>query len=289
MDKFGRNYQLFVQTSIGTTVEIGLPFTIEFDITRTTLTSANVCQVRVYNLSKINRNLIRKNSTALNDYRAIELRAGYGVGLLPTIFTGNISQAWSVREGTTFVTQIECYDGGFAYVNGQTNLQFPAGVTQDTVIRTLASTLPNVTVGAIGPNFTTPLARGNSYAGNTMSLLGELTGGGAFIDKGKLNVLGTTEYIAGVGGTLLITPASGLLGTPVLEVSIAHFDMIFEPTMDVGCSASVAGFTEANFNGLYKITAVKHRGMISGAVCGTVVTTGEFFFDKALTPVASAA
>lgn len=281
MDKFGRNYELYIQTQAGDVLVVKLPFTIEFDITRNTLTSANVCQIRIYNLSLINRNQIRFNVSNYGQFRSVLLRAGYGTNLA-TIFSGNISQAWSVREGVNFITQIECYDGGFAFVNGVTNQQFPAGVPQETVIRSLASSLPNVKMGAIG-SYPGVLSRGNTYSGNTANILSELTGGGFFVDNGKANALGTNEYIADVGSIGIINSKSGLLGTPVLEQTIVRFDMLFEPSLNAGQKIFLDSLTESNFNGQYKVTAVKHRGMISGSVAGSVITTGEFFYTKLLT------
>ncbi len=279
MDKFGRNYTLLVQTQNGSTLTISLPFTIEFDITRNTLTSANVCQVRVYNLSLLNRNQIRFNSADYGTYRAIELRAGYGSNP-PIIFKGNISQAWSVREGVNFITQIECYDGGFAFINGTTETQFPSGTETQTVIETLAGSLPNVALGAIG-SYPGSLSRGNSYSGNTADILAQQTGGGFFVDNEKANALGTNEYIDNLP-SFTIGSQSGLLGTPVLEQTIVRFDMIFEPALNAGQKIKLDSITEANFNGDYKVTGVKHRGMISEAVCGAVITTGEFFYSKLL-------
>lgn len=283
MDKFGRNYVLQVGTQLGTTLTITLPFTVEFDITRNTLTSANVCQLRIYNLSLRNRNQIRFNASNYGQFRPIIFRAGYGTNL-PVVFTGNISQAWSVREGVNFITQIECYDGGFAFANGTTNMQFPAGVTQQGVITALAATLPHTSVGAIG-DYPGVLSRGNSYNGNTTAILSELTGGGFFIDNGKANALGTDEYNAAVSGVTVISSKSGLLDTPVLEQTIVRFDMIFEPGLNVGQRILLSSITETNFNGDYKVTAVKHRGMISEAVCGSAITTGEFFYTKNLKAV----
>lgn len=284
MDKFGRRYQLQVGTESGSTLTIELPFTIEFDITRNTLTSANVCQIRVYNLSLRNRNQLRFNSTNYGEYRPVVLRAGYGDNLA-TIFTGNVSQAWSVREGVNFITQIECYDGGFAFVNGKTSTQFPANTAQRDVIVNLARSLPYVKLGAIG-EYPGSLSRGNSYSGNTVDILRELTGGGFFIDSGKAYALSTDEYIETTYPPLVINAKSGLLGTPVLERSIVRFDMLFEPSLNVAFRIKLESLTElnfnadSNFNGIYKVTSVKHRGMISEAVCGSVITTGEFFFTK---------
>ncbi len=292
MDKWGRRYTLEIGLPLGnalegiskgTVIEINPPFTVEFDITRNTLTSSNVCQLRIYNLAPDTRNLIRFNLSNYGEFRPLIFRAGYGEDL-PDIFTGNISQAWSVREGVNMITQIECYDGGFAYANGRTSREFTAGVPTRSVIQELMKDLPHISQGAIG-NFPGVLSRGNSYSGNTTSLLAENTGGAFFIDKGKANALGTDEYIEQAGPTLLINAKSGLLGTPVLERTIVRMDMLFEPALDVGTKIRLESITEANFDGDYKVTAVKHRGMISEAVCGEVVTTGEFFFTKQLTGI----
>lgn len=283
--KFGRNYELQVGADDGQTLTVKLPFTIEFDITRNTLTSANVCQVRIYNLSKLNRNRLRFNiSNFGGPYRPIKLKAGYGDNLAE-IFSGNVSAAWSVREGTNFITQIECYDGGFAFVNGTTNRQFAAGTPQTAVIQSVMSDLPNTKQGAIGA-YPGVLSRGNTYSGNTAGILGQLTNGGFFVDSGKANALGTNEYLTAPAGIQTISAATGILNTPVLEQTIVRFDMLFEPSLNVGSAVFLQSVTEENFNGLYKITAVKHRGVISGAVAGNCVTSGEFFYNKILTPAA---
>lgn len=283
--KFGRNYSLTVSgTNFPQPLVITLPFTIEFDITRNTLTSANVCQIRLYNLSPQNRNALRRNVTGYSyPYESIVLKAGYGNNL-PIIFSGNVSQAWSVREGINFITQIECFDGGFAFTNGQTNLMIPSGTPYQIVIGNLIQSLPNVKLGAVG-SYPGSTSKANTYSGNTTSILREVTGGGFFIDNGIGNALGNNEYTTGSGPPLAINASAGLLNTPVLEQTIVRFDMIFEPLLFPGTAVNLMSSTEANFNGFYKITSVKHRGMISQTVCGDAVTTGEFFFLKNPTPV----
>lgn len=281
-DKFGRNYELKIETETGV-LTIAPPFTVEFDITRNTLTSANVCQIRIYNLGLKTRNQIRHNAYDFGIYKKISFRAGYGSNL-PEAFTGNITAAWSVREGTNFITQIECYDGGYAFMNGRANVAFPAGVQRVDVIEQLMRGLPKVERGVVG-SYPGTLSRGNSYSGNSVEILSQLTGGGFFIDGGRANALSADEYIAGPAGVAVINSKSGLLGTPVLEQTVVRFDMIFEPRLNIGQKIRLESITEANFNGDYKVTAVKHRGMISDAVAGAATTTGEFYYSKALTAV----
>lgn len=278
MDKFDRNYSLAVGTDDGGTLTIALPFTIEFDITKNILTSANVCQIRIYNLSETNRNKIRFNFYNSGEFRPILLNAGYGEKNLPTIFNGNITQAWSVREGNNFVTTIECFDGGAAFANATTSLVVPSGTPQSTVIANVVKDLApfNVTPGHLG-SYPGSIARANSYSGSTTDILRELTGGGFFIDNQKANCLGNAECVP--GGIPVINAQSGLLGTPVLEQTILNFDMIFEPGVIMAQQILLqTNEIIQNFNGLYKVISIKHRGMISRAVCGEAVTSLGMFY-----------
>jgi hypothetical protein len=131
-----------------------------------------------------------------------------------------------------------------------------------------------------------------------MNLLREMTGGGVFIDNGIVNCLGDNECLQ-PQGIPIIDDSAGLLGTPTREQSILTLDMIFEPRVVVGqiilVNSSTGGQqilfdnlgnpiglaanagTVTNFNGYYKVNSVKHRGMISGAVCGDAVTSLRMF------------
>lgn len=282
-NKFGRDYEVSIETLSGTTLTVGLPFTIEFDITRQILGSANVCQVRLYNLSEVNRNQIVYNAFNQTLNRAIILKAGYGDNLA-TIFTGNISQAWSVREGVNFISQIECYDGGFGFVNGDMpNIPFPAGTPIKTVITTIMAQIPGVTIGAVG-NFPGTLPRAVSYSGNPSQILYEITGGAFFVDNGKGYALLTDEYITDATSlsepVFIIEADTGLLNTPILEQSVIRFEMLFEPSLNVGRLVEVNSITNPKLNGTYKLNSVKHRGTISGVVSGSVITTAEMYASK---------
>lgn len=289
MDKFGRNYSLSVQTVSGNTLIVELPLTVEFDIWRDTLVSLNRASIRIYNLNANNRAEIRKNVTDLNDIRRVTLMAGYGTNL-SIVFTGTIMRAWSAREGTIFVTQIIAQDGGFAYSQSQTNVTIPASsagpVLTQTILKTIAGDLaPSVTLGAIG-NFPVPILRGNTYSGPTMHLLDQLSGGGSFIDNGKINILGNYECLQ--GQLLVINSATGLLSTPILEGYILHFDLLFEPRVVPGQMIQLQSSTAENFNGTYKIISIGHKGTISESVCGDAVTSLGMFCGLALSTVGGA-
>lgn len=275
MKKFGRNYSLSVQQQNGKVRVITLPFTIEFDITRNILSSANVASFRVMNLALETRNQIRKNVYNSGDPRFISLRAGYGDNL-PVIFSGDLFQAWSVREGNTFVTQMESLDGGFAFANSVTSTPFQAGTPVGTVYKNLIDGLENygVSPGAVG-QYDQVLSRGNTYNGSTMQILNEHTGGATFIDNRKVNILRNNECLQGQVNT--ISPTMGLLGTPVLEETILHVPILFEPALVVGQKVFLDTVTEPVYRGYYKIISLKHRGTISSAVGGNATTEVGLF------------
>lgn len=277
MEKFKRNYLLDVQSVNGDIITIQPPFSVEFDILRNTLSSANTSTFRIYNLSELNRNKIRKNVWNYSDLRKISFRAGYEDNI-PLIFSGNILRAWSARQGVNFITHIEAFDGGFAFANSKGDISFNKDTPQGSIFQSLINSLPGVSRGVIG-KYETVTTRGSTYSGNAADLLRELSGGGFFIDNGIANVLGDNECLR--GEIELINSDSGLLGTPILEETLLTFDILFEPRLKIGQKIKLDSMTGKNFNGDYKVVSLKHKGIISDSVCGDAITSvGQFASQK---------
>lgn len=294
--KFIRNYTLTIDRADGFALVLKPPFTIEFDVTRKIFSSLNTGQIRIFNLSSTNRDLLRYDfSNYGGPYRKVILQAGYGDNL-PIIFTGNITQAWSEREGINFVTTIESFDGGYDAVNGiiPASVNFPALSPIFTILQKIISYLPNTTLGAIGGSWITNPKTGqpalkSRYSvptANALQALKDYTSPNAvYIDNGKVYVLASNEYVNGQVNT--ISSQSGLLNTPVREDNNVTFQMIFEPGVIPGQFINLETLTNPglsslapsqNVNRSYKVVSVKHRGMISPAVCGDAITTMEFFY-----------
>jgi len=285
VDKLQRFYELVVETNPpepeqGVLIPFNLPFTLEFEITRSILSDANDARFRLYNLSRATRNRIYKDRNSSLTYRRVQLRAGYGEpfanssfipALQPIVFKGNIAHCYSKREGLNIITTIEAYDAGFAFVNSNVNPNYGAGTPNSVIFDDLISKMnPTVTKGVVG-NFPGTIKRGNSFSGSAKDILDELTGGAFFVDKEKAYILGENECIE--GSLPVINSQSGLLGTPIREDTIISFDMIFEPRLEIGQLVRLETFTEEGFNGDYRVISIKHRGMISDSVAGSAITT----------------
>lgn len=225
---------------------------------------------RIMNLAESKRNFIQKDAYDLMDQRTIEMRAGYGTNL-QTIFNGTYTQCYSVREGNTWVTYIEATDGGFANTNSISNLSLGPQYANRNVVSALINDLTNwgIKPGVIG-QIDGSTVRSTVLYGPTIKLLNEMTNGNFFIDQGKAFVLGDNEALNGV--VYQIAAETGLLGTPQLQGNIVSFEMVFEPGIFVGQRIALTSNTGIRFNGYYKVTAIRHQGIISENVSGRCVT-----------------
>lgn len=297
MIKFQRNYHITVDTEVNTSltwggnewqhvetkepakVEITMPFTIDFDINRNIMSGANTSRVTIYNLNQDTRKKIYKDQYRTAEYKGIVIRAGYGMEktpeLLPIVFKGNLKQAYSRREGTEYLTEIEAYDGGFAFVNGYQSTNFVAGTQRNDVIDTLINGLPHINKGAVG-DFTDVLTRGNSLTGSIVENLQQITNGNFFIDNEKAYCLKPDEYIE--GDIVVLKAETGLLSSPLREETYLKVKTLFEPRVRVGQQISLESVTNSEFNGLYKVMGFRHHGTISAAEGGTCETEITLYY-----------
>lgn len=272
--KFQYNYYLKIETNKrGEFLEVRPPLTIDFSIAKNTLASITNGTISIYNLNKYSRKSIQKDSYEYSKLgRTIELLGGYGNNLY-SIFKGNILSAQSERQGTDFVTTVECYDGGYAKKQGYISKTFQKGTPYLKVVESLVATLSDfgVTKGAIG-EVLGETTRAISLEGYAYDLLIHYTGGNCFIADSKVYVLNNREFT----GDYIpeINADTGILGTPVVEETKLKFSMIFEPRINAGQLIKVNSSTTSSekVNGEYKVTSVTHRGTFSDGVSSSVVT-----------------
>lgn len=275
---------MFVDTNDGGQLEISLPFSVEFDIVRNTLSSANTATFRIYNLNETNRKRIAKDRYDFDLLKEIVFVAGYQNDV-PTAFKGNVTRCYSVREGVDVVTTIEAFDAGFAYANATLrNSQYPAGTLRKSIVTDMIGKLKEYGVerGTIG-DIKGSIPRGNSYDGPITKVLSEITGGAFFIDNGTAHVLRDNETRR--GSLRVITSETGLLDTPVRENATIEFSVLFEPRLNVGQKVALNSRVNPDINQAYKITSLAHQGMISDSVAGGATTRVGCFVDGELIEV----
>lgn len=262
---------MFIDTNDQGQITIEKPFSIQFNIVRNILSSANAATFRVYNLNKTTRERIAKDRTDFQKEKKVLFYAGYENDM-PLCFFGNVRRCRSTREGVDIVTTIEANDAGFAYNNALLeNAQYKGGTPRINVARDLLAKLKDfgVSVGRIG-RIEGSLKRTSSFSGPTINAITEFTGGTFFIDNGKGYILKEDEIIE--GALRVINSDTGLIGTPVKDAQLVEINTIFEPRVIPAQEILIESTTYPEINKNYKITGITHQGMISDSVAGTATT-----------------
>ena len=273
--KFNRKYVLRIETGDNSFVEITDPITLEFTVTRTNLGSTNTATFVIYNLSNDTRFDIFKDVYDVQTQRSIQLFAGYADGkklVLPRVFNGNIKRAYSHRQMTDVRTEIEAFDGQISML-GNVSMPIPAGVASIDIVKEIVKALPAIETSTIGKKFLDKTTRSSAVMGNPVQLLNQLTNNGFYIDSQSAYALSRDEVL--MGDVRTINYKNGLLGTPKKMETYVELEMLFEPRIKPSQYVTLESETNSRLNGLYKVTGITHRGVISGAVggdCRTVLT-----------------
>ncbi len=178
--KFGRTYKMTIQGQYLSWTP-SFPTTLVFDVQRNTFASANKGTFTLYNLQLAARRDIYFDRF-INDQRLkIVLQAGYvGSPVLPTIFSGDIRVAWTQRvAGQGWITQIEAFDGGFAFYNAMTDgVALDEGYTMQSAADKLVAKMKpfGVTLGKVS-NIKMPNSSGLAPTGNAWDYLKRLVPG----------------------------------------------------------------------------------------------------------------
>ena len=294
MQKLGRTYSLKIELDSGLvgfspllpanqvsgSVDITLPYTVEFEIVRQNQSSAQTATFRIFNLSEHTRGQLQKDYWRYQN-RAVQFRAGYASNagtFMPLVFNGQMLWGYSYRQGVNFITEIQAFDGGLAQTLGTVAFTQASGFTATQTVKKLAGFLPAQSGTPIIGNFPETNKRGEVFFGNTWSHILQKTNGQACIDNGQVKALNPWEVVT--GGIPLITSDSGLLGSPKRSEQTLDFEMIFEPGLVLNQKLQLQSQTVKQYNREWKVIGFEHRGTISPAVAGEAITSVRLFFTQ---------
>lgn len=271
------------------------PLTLELEVTRAMFQSLAEGTFRIYNLRESTRRDIYQDWSDQGTFRQVTLRAGYKSWMtvpglpdlqsLPMIFSGNITKAASQREGPNWVTTVSAWDGGFGVTQSDVSVPLAPGIsTTQQFQRLIAAMGSTVSVGYIDPSLDVESLRGVSLAGSPWNKITQMANAlyaTAFIDLGKVYVVANGNFVPNLtGGLSLISPASGLLDTPMKQNTKLSFSMLFEPRLKIGQQVILQSLETVN-NGSYPVVGLDHVGTISDAVGGDLRTRVTCYYAQA--------
>ena len=296
-------------------LRVELPISMDFEVKRNNLATANTCKITLYNLSKATRDLFyrdpldigvpydpkqtgfieitdeeakkireRKDISLLRNW--IELYAGYRSldGQSQTmycIFSGAVLSAYSYRDNVDYKTEIE----GFA-----TNLKDPqtyisytakAGTTHGQAIKNLATQLTGVETINLDPAISDRVfTRDEVLMGTAEEILINQLGYKPYIDNGCINIC--RDDCPPIQDPIIINYQSGLLSSPRRTQNGVKISMIFEPALRVGQIVKLGASIETTYNNVnLAVAGFTHRGSISSVRDSQTVTEVELFRGRA--------
>ena len=302
--KFQRAFWMQVQGQ-SQTWTFQSPLTLELEIERGIWQSLSNGTFRIYNLADSTRSDIYQDWLEQGDFRQITVRAGYrswttapgpmvpivnqavSLQALPVIFLGNIKQAYSQREGSSWVTTIAAWDGGYGVTEGNMSEDQTTDIPLNDIVDQIISAMPHVSLGYLDPSLTLSNYRGVALQGSPWTKLCQLADSlyaDVFIDLEKVYMVAKGSAVPNISGGLgTISPAQGLLDTPMKQKSIVSFTMLFEPRVKVGQAVVLQSIETVN-NGTYTVGGISHNGLISDAVDGECRTKISCFYAQNYQP-----
>lgn len=280
IQQYIRQVRLIVGADSGAGLDLS-KMHITFDIKKSDAETPNAAEIVVYNLNDDTAARIR------NEYTKVILQAGY-VSNFGTIFSGTIKQVRLGKEnGTDSTLMISAGDGDQAYISSTVNTTLAAGASQNDQIAAAAQPMTQygVTQGYIGGTDSVgTLARGKVMYGMSRDYIRQsavTTGTTWSIQDGALQLVPRTGVLPGTA--VVLSPTSGLIGTPEQTNDGVKLQCLLNPMIRVGgvvridhatvaeaaaqngskASASQAPVALSS-NGLYRVLVVEYEGDTHG-------------------------
>ena len=257
-------------------ITVEYPVTCQLDIDMGSLNSnGNRGTFQFYNLPENIRTKLwldfwelgKKNKTII-----LNFYAGYQ-NVMPLVYVCCLQECTSQKPSGSvdWITQAWGYVGksldGWSFINQTAS----KGTKIEDLLQNILKDMPDVKLGYISPTIQ-PLRRNRTFIGQTLDILGREYGGYDFvIDKGELSILSGDEVLP--GDILVITDSSGLLGSPRRSNLFVEVDMLFEPGLKIEQAVELLSDSMPQYNSLYKVIQIKHKGVISARQGGKLITT----------------
>jgi hypothetical protein len=263
---FKRDYVLYVRKAKNDTENTVLEIRnlrCSFKIKKTTELTPNTAEIKIYNLSDETRRKLKTKGGY------IHFEAGYE-GALTQTYQGNIREIDHTREGTEWVTTFYSSDGLVPLQVPQCNQTFPPDTSKAEAAKQIASYMQTSGLSVDPAQLEAiegSLPNGMAVSGNAAKNMTKLVEGAGYswsIQDGKLQIRKKGQ--AAKGKTLLISPDSGLVGSPSHVTpnsnntkKVAHVKAQCLLFGNIVCGCKIAVQSE-NINGVFLVDSVEHHG-----------------------------
>lgn len=236
---------------------------IAFEVSKGIESSQNTATISIWNLNEGHRNSVGKE---LDD---IMLEAGYtppgGGSNVGIIFKGQIRDVEHRRDGADIITEISCGDGDKAFRRATISKTFPKGTPVKEVVEELYQQLEKEGIDRGEWKFPEDMPdykRPYSMCGSCTRELDTIGRGRGFYWSSQNGVMEIIPADGFVGGIVLITPRTGMVGTPTLTDNGVKVSALLNPEVRPGRRVRIESETlEMNAEGgEYRVSQCTYSG-----------------------------
>lgn len=254
--QYRRKWDLLVAESGGDGLDLS-GLRCVFEVTKKDTQTPNTAEFSIYNITPDTAARLKKSFTK------IIVNGGYesNFGLL---FSGNIKGFEYSKENTDTVLTISAGDGDKEYNYTVINKTLAAGATPDTIISEV-STAMGIGIGYKSVLPSTALPRGKVFYGRPSEFMREQadnTGCTWSIQDGRILMLKRSELLPGTA--VLLTPNTGLIGTPQKTEDGLTGTCLLNPKLRIGAALKIESGISPDINGEYRIISFKQKGDTHG-------------------------
>jgi len=271
--QYMRKYRLIVNRKAGGGIDVSslrCLFTCEKSMTAT----PNFSQITIYNLNQDTIASIKAGDTVI-------LEAGYEGGNYGLIFTGQIVQPYTTKEGGTDLALVLLVQDGDAYLNSAFTAETVGkNSTPSDIVR--ICTGQGAGTGVISKELSTArLARGKVLFGKSATYVKKIavkSKGQFFVEDGKVNIVAASDYDESTAVEL--NPATGLIGIPSQTDDGVSGQCLINPSIKLNTllyinsslitakkatlSEGETTMTALNTDGVYRIVKLTYEGDTHG-------------------------
>lgn len=257
---------------------------ISFSIDKDLSSSANSAEITIWNLSEDHRNAVGKV------FDQITLEAGYippqGAGNVGIIFKGAVRDVEHTRDGPNIKTTINCGDGSKALRKATISKSFPKGTPVKDVVEELYKEMEKQGVKRGEWKFPDDMPekfkRPYATCGLCRDELDTIGRGNRFywsLQNETMEVVPSDGY---VGGVVVISPETGMIGTPALTDNGVRVSALLNPEVRPGRRVQVKSETlRMNAaDSMYRVSSVtfsgdNHKGEFKMDIVGEALGGGK--------------
>jgi hypothetical protein len=244
---------------------------ISFDIIKNNESTANNAKIRIYNLSENSRNFLNGNDS-VGDIQAT-LEVGYKQQGLKVLFIGDVDRSSYKRVGPDWITEMECGDG--LQVNEVTFDKSYAGGDVKVDIQTIVKDIVDQIKDKAKVNVDNLLAQikekvksekidwGLNVEGLAMKTLNQLLGKQGkevSTQNNNLEMAEPTEKASTKDKAIIISPATGMIGSPIQKEKGVEFKALINPILSPMGQVNSIFLDSKGFNSIYRIRSLKFKG-----------------------------